>query len=44
LSGVESITNDADNDAIVLRTWHGGALRLRVIADELFGDGLGTTD
>jgi hypothetical protein len=45
LSGIESITNDADKTTgIVLRTQHGGALRLGVMADDLFVDGLVTPD
>ena len=45
LSGVEAITNDAGKTTgIVLRTGHGGALRLGVMADELFVDGLVTPD
>lgn len=41
LSDVEAITNDAgETTGIVLRTSHGGALRLGVMADELFVDGL----
>jgi hypothetical protein len=41
LSDVEAITDDGGKTTgIVLRTEHGGALRLGVMADELFVDGL----
>jgi hypothetical protein len=45
LSDVEAITDDGGKTTgIVLRTEHGGALRLGVMADELFVDGLVTPD
>lgn len=45
LSDVEAISNDAGKTTgVVLRTAHGGALRLAVIADELFVDGMATPD
>jgi hypothetical protein len=45
LSDVEGITDDGGKTTgIVLRTQHGCALRLGVMADELFVDGLVTPD
>jgi len=45
LSDVEAITDDAGKTTgVVLRTERGGALRLSVMADELFVDGLVTPD
>jgi len=45
LSDVEAITDDGGKTTgVVLRTEHGGVLRLGVMADELFVDGLVTPD